>query len=432
MAGPENKTDALEDELNAGNKEPGVQGMLKPSDMIARETAGAQGAQAAPGAQGSNNGGEDSDEAIDYQAILKKVDSGQELSDDELALVQMMQAENEKGGPGSQGAQDAPKTYNIGGKAYSAVEIEQQMRTEYNLPAEMELSDASKQKMIDRFVKGANRTEQQRQNQVQSEVNARERQANMVERLHLQNERKRLQEAVQQNKAERQRLTRVKETLSAAAKGLVPQDQLIDPTTNQIDTKKLMSNFKAEQAAEQLPEVERQISELDKSERENEGRALQAEVMAFIADHPQYKTEGDPFALWEKLSRGEVLAEQDEIRVLELDQLISDSRAKGVPIDKVFTIRKAQRTLAVAEPAQTGTRATGKLPLPELRSNPKTMAEIIRRHQARVQASPQGGGQGGGGGERGNAQKSTARLTIEQDRKILGQADDAFVKELGF
>jgi hypothetical protein len=425
----ENNSDALEDELRSGNVNQGVQGMPKPGDMVAAEKGGEgpQGGQAAAAGAGPQGG---DGEGFDYTTILAKVDKGEELTNDELAIVAMMQKELGEGPQGTAAA--APKTYNIGGRTFSEDEIEQQMRQEYNLPADMQITDAGKAKMIERYVKSANRSEQQQRNQAQSEVNARDRQANMVERLHLQNERKRLQDERSDIKRERDRLTRVKETLTAAAKNIIPKEELIDPNTNQIDPEKLLKWQEARTAQAQLPGVEQELTELNNRETKNEGLVLQTEVTAFIAEHPQYATNGDPFELWNKLSRGESLPEADEIKVLELDQLISDSRAKGIPIEKQFTIKKHQRSLAVAEPAQPGTPGKGKLPLPELRSNPKTMAEIIRQHQARVKASPAGGGAGGGGGERGNGTMTAARATIEADKKILGNNADPFAKELGF
>lgn len=430
MADPVNETDALDDALKAVGAQKPVEGMLTPQQMEERERQAAGGgatpaAEATPPAAGAGPQGADGASDIDYDGILRKVEAAQPLTNDEVALLAVMQKELEAG-PGPQGAAPATvRSYVVAGKSYTEQEVEQQMLAEYGLASDLALSPEGKAKMIERYVKSANRSEQQVNNQRQSETNAHERQANMIERVHLADERKAITR-------ERERLTRAKETLTAAAKGLIPKEELIDPTTNQIDPDKLYLYNQARTAADQLPGIDSQLADLNRSESENEGKAVKADVMAFIADHPQYQTAEDPFALFNRLSRGEQLDEADELKVLELDELLTEARTRGVPLDKVFTIHKAQRKLAVPVPAQTGAPGKGRIPLPDLQANPKTMAEMIRAHRTRMAAAPRGAGPSGGGGERGTGTMTQARATIEADRKILGQSQDAFVHELGF
>lgn len=421
--------DMFAEAIAAQGREPGQAGMPKPADIIAFETGQTKPPptqEPTPEPEKPQQPGpiELPDEKV-LDALAAKADAGETLTDEEQIILATVAQINGSPAPTPTAEEDtdlAARTFNIGGKTLTGSEVWERARERYNI-GDLKIGPAGRAKMIDDYIKSQNRTEFSRTLQQKSEKLAHQATAQTIERL-------RLEQQAAQIKSQRETLARREEELKARVAIKLSKDDLIDPVTGGIDPDKLVQYTESKRAQEDIIRLDASKRGLDEQEKENRARMVQNTVNAFIEEHPQYRTEGDVFETWVKFTEGKPISQDDELKVLELDNLLTESMQKGISPERIFALKKAQRTLAVPELAQTTQVGENVPPLPEP-GKVKSYGQLIRDFKKKVAANPSLL-PGGGTGTRERVTTPVSTRLIRQDQATLGSERDTFLGELGY
>jgi hypothetical protein len=434
---PGTSPDPFEQALLDQGTEPGQRRLPTPQDIIAFET----GQKAKPPATkeedqppAPDTTGDDKlpdgqtafpdDKALD--ALVAKSERGEQLTEDEqLVLAKMIEINDAPPEPPS--ADDTAidtKTFNIGGQVLTGAQLWDKVRAEYKLN-DLKIAPGPREKMIETYVKAQNRTEFSRTLQKSSEEIAHTRQQQAIARLRLDQE----QAAI---KRQRENLARREEELRERAAVKLTKDDLTDNNGVQ-DPDKVYEYNEARRAREELVRLDKSKEGLAAQEEEIAQRIVRTAVADFIEEHPQYKTKGDVFETWNQYREGKPIDPEDELKVLELDDLVSASMSKKLPVERIFALKKAQHTLAVAEPVQAGHVQSSAPPLPEPGKTANSFSEILRNFRKKVAANPSLLPGGGTGRRERQAPSPDSTRIIRRDQATLGSERDDFLnKELGY
>jgi len=424
----------------------GVPGMVKPSDIIAAEqrrlagggqpsAPGAPPVPAAPGAPPPPPATPPGpgDLTVNHDELLQKVEKGEALSDDEKAILAIMKKEVETGSeppaPGAAPGTPEPK-YKIGQQEFTKSELLTKIRTEETELGDLKITPATEEKILQWYVKSQNRTEQQRSTQAESERLAHERKIQSEKEIQLNTERARLEGEISAITRERKSLADEKKVLTATLATPVKAEEIEDAQTGKINHEKNAQFLEQRAATKRLQAIAAKEQELTSSEAELSYNRFKTTVHTFVAANPQYGTKEEVFTVWDKVSRGEAVDPEDELKVQELDRIFVESLNRKIPAEKVFAYYQKANQLAIKPPAQSGNGRPGALP-PEPKPA-KTAAEIIRAHKQRAALAPPGA-PGGGNQQRGGGVERAAEHIVKADAKALGREDDQFLStELGY
>jgi hypothetical protein len=445
--------DLLEDTIKkVGESEP-IKDKAQPSDLTNKnDNPNENGEQDQPSQPTDTQGGEKpesqktddaqskEDAQIDEQVldtIINKVEKGEDLSDEEQQIYERVLVEQAE--KPEEPTPEVPK-FNIAGNEYSYDDLRVKMREAYRI-GNIKLSEEGEKNLVEAYVKNQNRTAQQRavedrQRQVVTERHDLERDKTATMEMRRANEQRAIQLEAQRQQLENEKkvLEREKNRLLKLANQGLTKDDLYDEE-QRLDPDKQHQYNKQLDAKERLTEITEREREIQSSEENNQKELSRTQIFSFIADHPEYEPSEDIDTILEKINKGYEINEQDEKKLLELDDFARESSTKGLPIEKVYRLHKARGTLAVkpAE-AQTSTeRQGGKPPLPELPSRTKEAADLIRSYKKKMQLA--GSSVGGGGYGRGTQapQKTDAEKLLDAGRKARGVEKDSFTRdELGY
>jgi hypothetical protein len=424
----------LEESIKEVGANKGQPGMLTPQQMIALEEEAAKKAAAGGEQQRSPTGeppkppekkAEEGDIEFNHDALLAKVEKGEELTPDEKATLAMMEADLRMAP--HQEPTEPEKTYRIGDKEYTRTDLLKKIREQETDLGDLKISPQTEERIINWYIKSANRSIQQRANQQESERLAHERRVMSEQSVKLNAERARYS-------AERAALQKQIQMLEAEKKEL--QEILKHPLTAEEVREKDDPDMQAQYieqraAARRVQQIEKQQKEIVSSEAEVATREFQTRVELFVAEHPQYRPKsGDVFSVWDKVSRGEQVDQEDKLKVQELDHLFVEAATRRVPIEDLFAYYEKANRLAIKPEAQSLDNGRRVPPEPK---RTKTVAEIIREHKERGKLAPPVVA-GGGAQNRGTAPpERVSTHMVKEAQKVLGEdKGDFLTKELGF
>jgi hypothetical protein len=356
----------------------------------------------------------------EMETILAKVDKGEALSEEEEALLIVE-------GKRVEGEQPPPKTHKINNQEFTEDELEARMRKEWGI-GDRKLRPEARDKALEDYIKAQNRTEFSRVTQQKSEEVAHREKAVEVQRLQAEQLRAQAQAELQAARAKQKDFEDRVARLTKQADSGATKEGIIDPETQQPDPDRLFEYQEKLRAQRELKEVETEREKLNQSESLIQRKALEADVAAFVAGHPEYATKGDLLTQWDKFSRGEAIDKDDRLRVMELHDFYTQAAQNGMSVENVFALHEARGTLAVKPPAQPEQTTTAPT-IPKVLPSAKTWAQMIRAHREKIRSTPTGLPAGGGGDRGKPGATPTSRQIVEHDARIAGTSDDNFLKE---
>lgn len=377
-------------------------------------------------------------EGFDLDALIKKVEDGIELSDEEKVIHAAIEQDAKLNPPPPPPDE---KKYKIADKEYTREEFEAKWREEVGIGA-VDVKKEVMDNILDNFHKGLNKTEFS---------TATGERAKEVARLTQEQELKRT-ELAHREQAIAQKETLHKQTVaSLLAEGQRIRKLLEDPVyagLTEETIKDEMGNVDVVKASRFVNKdtMERNLQTIvaDLKKYEDTEKAIQAERATFQVQNfieliaPQYKTEGgDVISINERINNGDAtVSKQDRVKVLELHQIFREAQVAGISPAEVYELRKMQRTLAVAVPLAQTNGTTAKPQLPAL--NPierKSNAARLKAWYSKYSGAPlPNGGSGGGSGQRGDAgDKRPSQAIIEADAAVLKTGgNDPFLNEIKY
>ena len=445
MAKDPTDKDMIDDEQDKGNKNAGQEGMLTPAQIIAAEAAGktiipppAIGTtpndmirivDGPPPPAGSVAGPtptddktlteEDKARLAEIVALEEKIQKGLALTDDDQALIAMINAQIEASPP-------AAKTFKIGDEEITADEAWKRVQTDWKISPDLKPSDQTKERMTADWLKSQNRTVQQRVVQHRSEE-----QAKVSRELEIQKHNVELEAA--RVDAEKKALEARAMSLKKRAEDPVTEADVQDAESGRVNSANQIKYMRKLDAIEELAELNAQLQRIQQSSTDVAMRRLRADVAFFQAEHPQFATSEDAFSVMDKVLSGGNVSEEDRDKALELDDIFKTAGQKEVLPQHEFRLRaKGNTAYAFRDTAQATRRNGTGAPLPELPPPIKSFADRITKYKERIARVPSGTPAGGGAGPAGGPEKSPARQIIELDNAVLGQEEDPFQKELGY
>ncbi len=430
-------TDILNDPKNQAQRRPG---MLTPAEMEAREQGGQGGENSDigvrlpddPGDEGAGGGkqgaqgqgaNDESAELTEEQkatiaqldALQKKVDAGEELNEEEAAILVKLRTEKPQQFP--------EKTFNIDGTSYTYDEMVEKVREHYNV-GEVSFSDKAMEKLVEDYYKSQNRTAATRAISQGQQTNAKERQRN-------EQEKSRLDSARAEIVANQKMFARAIDELidDMAELQTIADDPITKEQAEEGDLDVKRRYFKKTEAIERLAKLNTRKQQLETEGEKAENLKINNEVSAFLLAQPQYQTKEPISVVIQKMKSGEIVDPQDRMKVQELRSLLEVAQKQGDSLESVYEYHKSTRKLAIS-PLAISTRKVP-LNLPEPKNS--TVAELIQRAKDRVKNSmPNSNGSGGGGTQPASTRKRLSQAIIEHDQGIMGRETDDFARELGF
>lgn len=356
-------------------------------------------------------------EEISQEALAMlqlKLQSGEELTDDEKVIANKIDAEVKDPEPVKEAI------FKIGKDEFTSSQLEEKMRTELNL-GKLDISSEAKEKMLQMYAKSQNRSEAQVSVAKGFEENARTREMLSMERVKLEQIAKNVAESEQKLESKRAKLLKL-------ANNPIEQKDVYNEL-NQIDVIKLGEYQKKNSAIEELNEINEELVALKTQKTDTQRGVRVAMANEFMALHPEFKTQGDLIDIATKINQGHEVDPEDEIKVLEVTRLMDEAIARGLTLEKIYSIESRRGTLAVKPTAQSVKEET-KIPV-NLPKNPKSLAQKIAEYSKKQsKASP---GTDSPGTPMPIGKPSTARDLIKSDQATLGlNTSDSFVKLAGY
>lgn len=426
--------DLLSESVAGVGAEPGQKGMMTPEEIIALEQQQQQQAAAPAPEQKPDAGAAEPKpgekppagttgkielgEIVDTEELLKKVQAGTELNEEEKAQLAIIQKEMEGSGPE---VIDPDKTFNIGGKVLTAAEIDERIRKDANF-GQLDLSATTIAKLREWYVRSQNREVQQVRVQQQSQINAQERQALLQAKMLRQRD-------YDERKSRQERLRRETEELRARAAVELTEADIQDENgkLNPVNLVKLQQKM---EATERLGRIAEEELENERAVKLAEKELALTEISTLQAIAPQYKLDTDIFTAWESLQRG-TLDPQVKDKVIEINEIYMAAKAKGISIEDEYNYR-AKRTGALAFPPVAQTSAESVSRLPALQSIPaKSAADLINAYRKKKAAALPSSTSSGGATHQTDTRTAGERL-VEHDREVLGTGRDPALKEIGW
>lgn len=414
---------ALDQAIAAVGQNEGVPGRMTPSEMIALETGSRtpQATQETPAQQApapSSPEKQSPQQDVELDDLLQKVEKGEQLTEEEQATLLIHEKKLEADAAALPVKEE--KTYNIGGKLFTESEVELEARKAFGI-GDLKVNEQARALMIETWYKAQNKTEFSRSvSQKSQEVAAREKVAIAREQEAIA-KRMQAETALQATKKERARLAKERAILESQANDPVDESNLIDPNTGQPDPEKQYQFFRKRAAVEQLKRLQEQDTEAQQAELMAQNAALAAEIEVFISEHPEYQTKTGTWSqLWGQLGSPNV-DRDDKRRLIELDEIFTFAASKGISASDAYDYLSQKDRLIVKQVAQSPTANGGNPTLPIIRE-PKSIAEMIRRHKERLKtgSTPM---ESGGSRTESNPQERPAQRIIRESKAILGQAD---------
>ena len=440
--------DMLEETLRSAGAETGVPDAPKPEDIVALENAGhpyVPGMTAAeihalvgqppsapaeqpptpppatPAPTPKSEGYTDEEIA----ALQTKLEAGGDLTDDEKAIVAMINNTVEEPPP------PEAKVFKVGDKVLTEDDMEKQMREEWGIGS-LRLSEENRARMLQTYHKALNKTEFSRRVQQDSQLNAAARQQNLADREALEAQSRALQEKrmeielrARTVQMERSQIEKERKRLEGILANPVTQEQLerYDPAT--------MAKYVREtEARDKLKDLETEQQRIEQSDAQVRQEKLVNDVLAFVEAQPQYKTSADVFTTWDKVRRGEQVSAEDKLKVLELDHIITTAMSRGIPVNDQFAYEKQRGSLAVKAAQAPEAKPTATPRLPEL-PNTRTLAQKVAEYRKKMAGAPPTTPAGGGGPNHPNASGlPTAHDLIRRDQSALGQGNKDALKDI--
>jgi hypothetical protein len=439
--------DMILDEQNKGNQNKGQEGMLTPEQVAKLEAEGksivvnapqqgeisdsfkiVMGAPPAQGAAPAEGQQIDASKLTDDQKqrletmtkIEDKVNKGQELSDDDKALLTALGRELEL-----EPAQE--KKINISGVEHTVDQAWEIARKHFGIDEGLKITDRTKETLINDYAKAANRGTQQRVVQQRSEEQSRIQRDLDVQRSAIQTE-------IASVNAQKAALDSRKKALEKKAGDAITKDETKDEN-GAPDIEKLMRYQRKVDAQEELNEIAEQVKAVETAVNDVAQREAQLMVRSFLNTHPQFQTgEGDVFSVFQRITDGQSVTEDDRGKALELDDIFRTARSKNILPEHEFARRSKQtQGYNYSDTVQTTIRNGSGPALPALPAADKSYAAMIARFKQKLAIAPGTTTQGGGGSGASSTDMSAAQVIIKADAATLGNESDEFrEKVLGF
>lgn len=447
--------DQLSEEVQKGNKEKGQKGIPTQADIIAKEQEMAEGKRAygdysdnplppqkpaaqpapkpepkpkeQPAADDDKPPKPKEDGEFDYDILLSKLEKDEDLSDEEQAFLDQ---ERESISSSELPDEVKSKEYKIAGKIYSFEDMEKQMREKTKL-GDVELPVESRAELVETYVKTLNRTEQQRAVAKREQELARERE-DITGRL------KELEFEERAMTKEWERLQSEKTKAEAMAKLGMKKEDTVDPETGAFDPDRFYNYTKQQEAKERLEDINNREKDLRESQNRVSTEITRNRILEFIQAHPEYETKEPIDTAINNFLDGKKIDPDDEIKVLELSEILEQASTRRLPMEKIHLHMKAKKQIGVqpeSDPAQPGGKGDSppNLPRTPKSDRKKLIAEIraMKEKRNRIPGDLGGGSTGTPGSP--SEKKSMAKQLIEHDRRVVhGETPDSFLDEIGY
>lgn len=445
--------DALAEEEMRGNKEKGQEHLPKPADIIRQEEEAKKKNQAEQEKQltdpkpqekptqestekketpaSKKPDEEKPDEGkFDIDTLLEKVTEGEELTEGEKQFLDEQEQEIDTETEDEVPEEVKSKEYKIAGKTYSFDDIEKQAREDLEL-TDVNLSANQRQKVVDSYFKSLNKTEQSKSVDKRSQELAKEREDITQERKELEVEKRAADK-------EWERIQNQKTRLEALANMGIKKQDTIDPDTGQVDPDKMLQYTKQQDAKDQLKEVAERQKVLQNERDSLADNLVRTQVLEFLQQHPEYETSIPLQEAIEKYQKGYELSEDDELRVIELTDILQEANKRNKPMSTAHRVLKSRNQIGVL-PNSGSVQTDGQAGIPSLdkttrQSDRKKLIARIQALKERKRKAPEDLSGGSGGRTPQGHKKTLARQIIEHDRKTLhGENNDSFLRdELGY
>lgn len=326
-----------------------------------------------------------------------KLKSGTELTEEEKALASKIDSEI---------TIEAPKVYKIAGQEVTSLDLEKKFLAEYPTYKFDGMPATEKHNLIDMYAKAQNRSEASRAIDNGQKVNAQERDYLRQTRVSLEVTAKTLLDAQNAQVQQYQELEKL--ALSAIS------DQDIYMEDGRIDFAKAQLLMNKNNALQQLPKVNQEITRIKNEIQSTRDRITDARITELISAHAEYKTSEPIDILLMKMERNDPsVTFEDKIKVKEISEMLSQiNPSMGIDIEDVYQYKLRSNTLAVKPVAQTTQART----VPEL---PKAET-LLQKVEAYKQRSKTKTPLSGTGAPTEQPKISTARQLINHAHETLG------------
>lgn len=366
-------------------------------------------------------------------AIQAKIQAKEDLSDEEKAVAELINASVDEGaGEGEGGtagevaaAAGKPKVYQVGDKQLSEVEAEAKMRLDLKL-GNMDLSTEQKESLLSTWAQGQNKRAANKAIDEGFQANAEERKRLKAERTEA---RRTLEESANLNAVRRQELERLKARYSADAAAEVTETDVEEAQEKDKRAKERLLNRKLD-AQDELQLLTEEEKGLVKAERKTNADLMTATIDEFIADHPEYELSLPLPTLARMIDQKQPVKSEDKFKVRELIEKLYDAgRTYGMTMEEAHKFYKEQNALVIKPAASSATPATKKPALPK----PQTLEKKIEAYLAKKRAGAAAvAGAASGGPQSPGTKESPARKLIRESQRLTGQEHDDFVKGQGY